>query len=246
MNNSVYFLTYKGQYLGLPGYGKIGINPKRLSHHSKVVNKPRDRIQIEKNEKYIKVEPVKNLYDKQEGIETRGAMPRNNGYLNSGSKSLIFAFIDRSHVSSVSNQIKYLNIANMIDNISPGIYAIYDKPYGVDLLKPICKSDINISVMDMDNADIMARLNGTNICLVDKVRKTPECLLLRGSILNENINVDMDLTLEHIVNTYFGISTDYKQVYNNGNININDLMLSFSDMLDNEEDMENDTDDHED
>jgi hypothetical protein len=66
--------------------------------------------------------------------------------------------------------------------------------------------------MATEHADVMARLNGTLLCVIDRVSETKDGVVLRGALVNKYLNCDAEMARVHLMNTMNDHVTDYASI----------------------------------
>lgn len=144
-------------------------------------------------------------------------------------KTCMFAFSSRDHVDLVSATMLKYGMSSEVEDLGASTYcmrhAANDAPLPsgskLQLIKPLRRNDISVNIMATSHADLMARVNGTVLCLVDKVSTYRGATLIRGALLNGNSACDVELTRMHLMNLVNDASTDYAML---GSGSIHDLI----------------------
>lgn len=138
-------------------------------------------------------------------------------------KTCMFAFSSRDHVDIVSATMLKYGMSSEVEDLGTSTYCLRhtttDAPSSSmapgggsgkpALIKPLRRNDISVNIMATSHADLMARVNGTVLCLVDNVSTYRNATVIRGALLNGNSACDVELTRIHLMNLVNDASTDY-------------------------------------
>lgn len=155
--------------------------------------------------------------------------------------SCIFGFQNRDDVEVIGKRIKYCNLDCMIQALPMNTYKLQDVPIGTLLVKPVMKIAMDVRMIELDEARVMANVNGTNVCLIDHISPEDDCVIMRGAVLDSRSNngqghdaVDYESIRWHLMNSFMGTPTSYEEIKNKKNQQI--IILS-PDMLDIDDDI---------